>query len=193
MMIRKEIADSIEKEIKACVEKRLQLLSGYTKEDKQMLKEKLKTSCNTVFKQAIKQQEEGKKEAIGVIAFSFLRSFIQHQRYEIRIDVYNKDYFLDEKECSAYWDVGELFEQLDEDIDYLIQCTKQKIIRLKTYEINWIKQQYRLTYMQWLAAYLGMNYPTILEGDTYNSLKKEDELMIVFGEYLSDTIPIYQA
>lgn len=111
----------------------------------------------------------------------------------MRLDLYNKDYFLDQVECSGYLNLDYLFKYLDADIDSFIADLKQCGAKFVSYEVDQIKKEYIEVYASFAQDYLAELIPTILELKEFALLKKTPDFKILYGEYHDRTVVLYDA
>ena len=136
------------------------------------------------FEKTVELQEQGNKKEVAYIAFSLLYSKILQKKNGLRIDVLDKDAYLDAEEVSFFWEPKEIFDYVDVDINYVVKYLSSSYVSLKEYEILELYNSYLLNYYQLLEILLYKIVPCIKDMKSYQHLKKEPEVKVVVGEYM---------
>lgn len=165
----KEITDSIQKTIK---ENKEQILSGF------------QDAFDEAFQKGIRMQKTEEKGAIAYLCIGILRSSLLTKTYQLRIDLYDSNFYLDRVECEGYWDVGFAFQGLDDDMNYFTKCARKKLVRIQDAEMLIFMQEYQEHYFDILEGFCIENIAGILELPNWKALKKEAEVNFTYGEFL---------
>lgn len=137
-----------------------------------------------VFQKGAKMQEAGKKTAIAYVCISILRSSLLTKTYQLRIDLYGSDGYFDRAECEGHWNVGFVFEWLEEDINYFTKCARKKLVRIQDAEMILFMQDYQEQYFDLLEDFCAEHIAKILELPSWKKLKREAQVQISYGEFL---------
>lgn len=109
---------------------------GITEEQNEQLTKGLLAAWKEIWNLANLRHE--KKGQIRYCYLSMLRTQMREGVFALRIDLYNENWYMDEDECSAYWDATSLFSPLyDEYIE-----KRQKLSRY------FLKQEYDIIFLQ---------------------------------------------
>lgn len=139
-----------------------------------------------VFRKAYELQQEGKKSDISYIVVSVIKVAIIDDRYEARIDLYDKTYCMDSIECSINWDVSFIFKFIENEIEDFIKKNPISLKHLKSYERNYLKFKCLPSYANILKTYLKINISKVLELDEFQKLLIESKIKVLFGQYLDE-------
>ena len=146
--------------------------------------------------QAVQMQEAGKKEKIKYISLSILLSSILPQDYIIGIDLYDKNFYLDEQTVFSEIEI-ELVKKLikqyvETDIKNLkIYHRQEKINYPENEYIEIMKMQsmtYMLLYMKWTTE----NIQKAVKQLAIKNMQTEETVDITYGLYLEKQENIYK-
>lgn len=136
--------------------------------------------------QTLVLQEFQNKGEIRYLYFSFLLSNSLSGETLVKIDCGGELGAADVNEIDCYWNYGNLFDYIDEDVQYFEKELKKTIPRMKEYEIHELK-----------TAYLIANYRTLEEILKYfirfGSVKKiispikNRTIHVLYGPYLAES------
>lgn len=167
------------------------LMKSYKEEEAKILAE-LKERLKEVFEKAQQLQEEAAKGKICTMAFSSLQSSVLTESYELRIDLYDKELYLDSAECCTYWRPEFITKYLLKDTEYFKNKICMKIPQIKSYEIQQFIDGYVLNYRYLLVQFFQQILPQVLE-----DIKKvfpetaEENMTVIFGEYMGKGIVVF--
>lgn len=153
--------------------------------NKDTIIDNIQNTINKTCEEIYKLQQNEEKEPIKYIFISFLRTQILRNSSNYRVDFYDDRIFLDEDECHSYFDMDFIFKPLFKKMDeiekkkddpmYMRQVTSVDVEDFKLYE--------SLKYNLLAKEILKENIDTIFKGEGFELLKKDKELVVVFGEY----------
>lgn len=166
------------------IEEARQIIADEIEKNRVKISKQFQHAFDEVYQKAAGMQKAGKKEAIAYVCISILRSSLLTKTYQLRIDLYNSNLYLDRTECANYWDVGFAFQQLDNDIDYFTKCARKKIVRIQQAEILLYMQDYQEHYFDLLEEFCVEHIAGLLELPSWKALKKQAEIKFTYGEYL---------
>lgn len=162
----------------------IEIENDYIK-NKDTIIDNIQNTINKTCKEIYKLQENEEKSPIKYIFISFLRTQILRNSSNYRVDFYDDRIFLDEDECHCYFDMDFIFKPLFKKMDeiekkkddpmYMRQVTSIDVEDFKLYE--------SLKYNLLAKEILKENIDTIFKGEDFELLKKDKELVVVFGEY----------
>ena len=148
-----------------------------------------------LFSIAEKMQEGGDRESITDLAVCYLLSSTLTGNYEVRLDLYDRDFYLDEEECCIYWEPEFLTKYLKEDIEYFKKEIRMKIPQMKTYEIQEFTDAHRNDYMLILMLFFRQMLSKIFQRmDAYrggNAEVDKEKFRVIFGEYMGNYEVLY--
>lgn len=143
-----------------------------------------KNSFNDVFVKGAKMQKDREKGAIAYVCIEILRSSLLTRTYQLRIDLYDKNLHLDQRECASQWGVDFAFQWLDEDMNYFTKRAREKLIRILDAEMIIFMQHYQEHYFKILEEFCERHIQNILQLPSWEGLKKEETVKFTYGEFL---------
>lgn len=152
----------------------------------------LRCSINECLNHAGAMQQQQNKGKLQYLVFSFLQCGIYFERLELRIDLLDDSFYLDEQETATYYYPDFLQEKYVEDLNVLQKKAGEKFVRLQNYERIDIKREYSGFYQSILFRMIESLTEVILELITdYEVLAKED-FKIIFGEYMDSAKVLHE-
>lgn len=145
-----------------------------------------------LFLEGIEYQKNKGKGPIQVIYISFLYSNFLLNRYGFQIDLFDKEFFLDEIEIINQWQPTFIFENLDNDIKVIEEEIKKSVLRLKKYELKEIKFGYVTNHYRFAESLVKVLVPYIKKLSSFKELIKENEVHVFVGEYMGEAIKLYE-
>ncbi|WML33896.1 hypothetical protein [Clostridium sp. OS1-26] len=161
------------------------------KSDKDAIEENLISTFDEVCRQAIGLQEKQLKGGIKYIYFSLLRTSILENRGEYRIDLYDKNWFLDKEECSINIDLNFIFDSIFKHREELKEKKKEYGKNITDMDIENIMLKEIDKYHVLAVEFLKGMIERFTETSSYAEMKKTEDIMILAGEYMDATEAIY--
>ncbi|AOR25099.1 hypothetical protein [Clostridium taeniosporum] len=161
------------------------------KTNKESIKERLTSKFNSICTEAILLQEKELKGEISSIYFSMLRTKILENKGQWRIDLYDKNWFLDKEECSINIDLDFIYESLFNHMKELSDKKKEYGRTIKEKDIEIIKLREANTYHCFALYIIRDMLKSFLECTAYKKMKKTEDIVIMGGEYMDAAITIY--
>lgn len=168
-----------------------QMMKEYKLRENEILNE-LCGKVAGLFELAKKMQEEGARDPITDLGICYLLSSNLTGNYELRLDLYDRDFYLDEEECCTYWEPEFLTTYLKKDREYFKKEIRKQIPQIKTYEMQDFLDLYRNNYMYILLQFFQQMLPEI-----FKRIEKKsegittEEFRVIFGEYMGNFDVIY--
>lgn len=159
------------------------LMFEYKQKENEHL-EKLKEALKNLFEKGRRMQEAGEKNAISYLVICYCRSSVYTGNYELKLDLYDTEFYLDEQECSAYWEPDFIFSFLREDIEYFQKNIPKRVPRIKTYEVQRYLAGYVNNYIYILSEFLRQKMHEVLEQIPMEGLEINGKMQVLFGEYM---------
>lgn len=159
------------------------LMFEYKQKESEHL-EKFIEALRTLFDEGRRMQEAGDKNAVSYLAICYCKSSVFTGHYELKLDLYDTEFYLDEQECSVYWEPDFIFSFLEEDIKYFQKNISKRVPRIRTYEIQRYLMGYVNNYMYILSEFLRQKMPEVLEQVPVDGLETNGKLQVLFGEYM---------
>ena len=149
----------------------------------------LEEKLQVVFQKAQQMQKADRKGKICTMGISYLQSSVLTENYELRIDLYDKEFYLDSAECCTYWKPEFITGYLLQDVEYFKKEIRFKIPQIKTYELQQFIDGYRLNYMYLLVQFFKQILPQVLnKTKTLFQEVAEENMTVIFGEYMGKGI-----
>lgn len=167
-----------------------QLMSEYKTDEETILRglcEKIEGLC-------LRAQQLQREELLGTVRYlgiSYLLSSTLTGNYELRLDLYDSDYYLDKVECCDYWNPDFITKYLIKDTTYLKTKIRSLVPQIRTYEIQQFLDGYWLNYLLLIKQFFAQMFEDVL-----GSIKKEardilpQDIKVTFGEYMGKCVLI---
>ena len=161
-----------------------ELMKNYKDEETDILAG-LEERLGEVFQKAQQMQKADRKGKICTMGISYLQSSVLTGNYELRIDLYDKEFYLDSAECCTYWNPAFITEYIQKDIKYSKYNIHGKVPQIRTYEIQEFMDGYIINYLYLLAQFLEQIMPQILckIRPAFREVM-DDGMHVIFGEYM---------
>lgn len=167
-----------------------ELMKNYKDEETDILAD-LEERLGEVFQKAQQMQNTDRKGKICTMGISYLQSSVLTGSYELRIDLYDKEFYLDSAECCTYWKPEFITRYLLKDVEYFNNTIRFKVPQIKTYEIQQFIDGYILNYMYLLVQFFQQIFPAILcKVKTLFEEVADDDMNVIFGEYMGKGIVV---
>lgn len=155
----------------------------------------LRNALEELYLEAGVQQLNAKKGNISYLGICYCLSSAYTGNYELRLDLYDKEFYLDESVCCVYWNPDFIVSHLNKDIAYFRRTIRQRIPRVRTYEEQQFIVGYMRNYMYIVLEFLKQKMPGVLDQIEMNTIKVAKQLQIFFGEYMGKctTVCLYSA
>lgn len=161
-----------------------ELMENYKNNEKKILGG-LYEKMLELFKKAGQMQKENTRGAVSVITVSYLQSSVLTGNYELRLDIYDRDFYLDQKECCTYWDPEFITKYILSDLGYFKDTIRFRIPQIKTYEIQQFADGYVVNYIYLLQQFLRQIFPQILDGvKSVSAIAADRDIKVFFGEFM---------
>lgn len=163
-----------------------ELMNEYRLHQKEIL-DSLYEKTLELFQQAADMQRNGNRGSINCMGICYLLSSTLTQNYELRLDLYDQEFYLDDQECCVYWMPKFIISYLEKDIQYFKKAIKTIIPRVRTYEMQVFIDGYRGNYMYLLIQFFRQMLPELIKRieQTTDCLIAE-EFRVIFGEYMGN-------
>ena len=142
-----------------------------------------------IFNVAHELRLKQEKESFAYLCISFLRSSFLTKNHQLRLDLYDESYILDENPITGYWDVPLLFDGFERDVDELTKRLRTEFVRLQSAEMDCV----RLTYSDYYITIAHKLCIELIDPITklLSVLHPEMSCKILFGEYWGQMTQLY--
>ena len=144
-----------------------------------------------VCQRVIELQKRNEKEKVKYIYFSFLRTNILADNGDFRVDIYDENWFLDNKQCSGSIDMSFVFKYLFNFIEEIKKNSLENKISMSDIELEKIKLEESERYKILAIEYLKTIVLKMVEDEKYKQLIKDENIYIIAGEYMDECQLIY--
>lgn len=146
--------------------------------------EEFKAAFDDVFQRCVKMQAAGEKAPIAFVCVSKLRSSLMTKTYDVRIDLYDKNFYLDRSECAGKWRAAFAFEPIQEDCAYFTKCARTKLVRIQAAEMKIFLQEFQDVYFEILEEFCARHIKMISKLASWNAVMREEPVTFSFGDFL---------
>jgi len=137
------------------------------------------------------QQEIGAKASISYIFCSFLYSAFMQSRPIWRWDAYDKSHYLDEQECTGYFDTPWLFAELNAAYAELDQERRKYVGKINVAYLDIIKRQQAYYYSIYPTVVIRQALKEVVKSEEFAAIQKGETVEFRLGEYHDVTEVVY--
>lgn len=166
------------------------LMKKYKINEKIIL-ESFQNALKELYLQAEVLQSHERKGSVSYLGICYCLSSVYTGNYELRLDLYDEEFYLDENVCCVYWNPDFIVSHLKEDISYFQRTIRQRVPRVKMYEEQTYVAGYMRNYMYVALEFLKQKMPIVLEQVEKDTIKMAKELHVFFGEYMGRCTTVY--
>lgn len=148
----------------------------------------LRCSIVECLKHAGALQHQQKKGKLQYLVFSFLQCGVYLERLELRLDLLDDGFYLDEEEAAVYYCPYFMQNRFVDDLIFLQKKAGEKFVRLQNHERMDIKREYADFYQSILFQMVKSLSNVILEVMVDYKIFVEEDFKIIFGEYMGNAI-----
>jgi len=138
--------------------------------------------CLQPFMKLLNAAHETQKSAY--LCISGIKSGVLTGNYQLRLDLYDESYLLDENPITQYWDIGFLFDGFDRDIEALTEQLQTEFVSLRDSEMRLVRLRYCAYYFA-LARKLCAEFAGVI-GEMLAAFEFDASCQILFGDYLGE-------
>lgn len=186
-----QIVLALEPLLLAELESDTQRLTKSIEQRADMIVDELSDSITAALNQAVIHQEANRKGPITYISFSMLLSNILMDNHGFQVAAFDERFFVDMEEAIADWRPAYIFSGIQRCMDSAASVIKQRIPRLRPYELIESKHAFSMNYYGIATQILMTALPQVLENLTLPTLKKADKVLVVTGLYMEKQDCIY--
>lgn len=171
--------EEIREEVEKLYEERFRKTCEVIQRELEDCWEELEKDIEKVLKELVMKadvmQKEGAKGEKKYLVISHLYSSFLAETYEYRMDILDKEMYMDMQEVCSYWTPYFLIPHIKKDYEYFEKNMKGKFIRLREYEIKEVERGYQFYYHSLIY-------------EIFSCLKKRIPMLadfkVLFGEYM---------
>lgn len=187
---KKNIMEELEDDMEKCFGQACQYLQREFEEKGYLEWESLETRLNKATYQVKQLQEEGKKGRLQYVVFSYMSVSLPLNKIEIKIDLLDEGFYLDEQECTEYYYSEILQKQYIEDVRLLYRDAEKRFIRLQFHELQELEFLYRKRYQALYGFMLKSMADLIREAVKSSEIPQSDNLQLLYGTYMDKVIKL---
>lgn len=144
--------------------------------------------CNYVVNKIIPDvcelQATGIQSEIAFVVIQFLRSSHLSRSYDYEIKLYNETLYLDENEVAGYWYPEFMYQFANDEELFLINELHRKFIKIKSYEIEILRQKLFSQYWNIAKQYFKILTNCLCEMPEFKQVKTNDKIQVLYGEHM---------
>lgn len=154
------------------------------KENEEAILQNFQNVLEKLYRTAAEMQIGGSKGAVAYLGICYCLSSAYTGNYEFRLDMYDKEFYLDENESCVYWMPDFINTYLERDIAYFRKTIKEKVPRVKEYEERQFIIGYMRNYMYIVLEFLRQKLYGTLEKIEKGDIRTSEDFTVFFGEYM---------
>lgn len=126
----------------------------------------------------------GKRARWHIFIFLFLYSNVLLNRHGYRVETLDGQFYLDDCEISGMWCPKLIFDYLEEDVQIIRRKIQGEYIPLSKYDLLELRNSHLHSYYSCAFSYLKEFISGIALMKSFKDMEKEDNVKIIFGEYM---------
>jgi len=181
--------------IKEIMEKRYEMSIKSILSEYQQRKEDIDRDFQKVFEELFlrcatiqKKKEKGK---IAVISIFILKTAVLTGTYELQINLYDENFYLDRNEIYALWVPSFVVKYYEEDVSYFSKKAKQNVYQFGYTQLQDFRIKYAELYALLAEQYCIKNAEKIISLSSFGQMETQEQLILTFGGYMDKGICIY--
>ncbi|KJD42939.1 pentapeptide repeat-containing protein [Paenibacillus terrae] len=128
-------------------------------------------------------QQQGQKEAIGYIHYSFLRTQILEQSYLYMVEAYSAEWYEDDSDCKLTYDASWAYAPMNTILETLEQERKIYMGAITSVDVERLMLESAPFFHQFVNSLLRLGLAEAVQMPEYLAIHKADRLAIRTGEY----------
>lgn len=163
----------------------VELMAEYKDNEEENLKS-IQNALQSLIDITVQMQKKGAKRPIRFLGLCYCNSSLLTGNYEMRLDLYDNDFYLDEEECCIYWCPAFITRYYERDALFFQKAIKQYFPRVRSYEIQQYLSGYYKNYIFVIKEFLCQKMPEVIRKVSWSDLLVEEKLEVLFGEYMGE-------
>lgn len=164
----------------------------FYRDNKDKIDANLQNTFDSLCNYCVKMQKQNLKGSISYIYFSILRTSIRESKGEFRIDFYDKNWFLDNNECSININLDFLYKELFE-LENSLKEKKTEFGRtINDLDVEEIILDEADKYNVLCAEFLkDIILNKFIKSSYFKEMNKNEDLKILIGEFMGEAEMIF--
>lgn len=171
---------------------RLKEIQTYFSDNRDMIITDFKKSVEMLYSEAHSLQQMNKKDPVQFFSISYLQRCIFTKKYEVRLDLYNKDFYLERCRTVQYWNMNFIFQFFEKDMEYFKKHIGAVIFHLKEYEEKEFALWYITHYYKIAELFFRDHITDIIHNKFSEALEKNEDFKVVFGGYMDEQVVLFE-
>ncbi len=156
-----------------------------------MIKKELLSCVDNLLKKCISQQREETKQPIRYLHFFYLRLAVITQQYDIQINVFSEQSYMDQIETMMLWKPDFIMNYYRDDIEAIEQEARNQVLHFGYPQLMELREKCFAIYIVLIGQYLMSVIEDITSLASFQEMKKADDMQIVFGGYMDKGMQIW--
>ncbi len=154
-------------------------------------KESLLTCMDRLFQKCIQQQQEGIKQPVRYIHFFSLNLSVLTECYNIQINAFSEQSYMDRTESIEFWNPGFIMELFEKEIKEMEEEGRKKVFRFGYPQMMDLKKRSYSIYAIMAGRFILNHVEEIAALTSFSEMKKEEEFQMIFGGYMDKGVQIW--
>lgn len=172
------------------LERNIKQLQQEIAQDGEKRKRELLSCVDSLFKKCIRQQQKNNKQHIRYIHFFYLRLAVLTQQYDIQINAFSEQSYMDAIETMTLWKPDFIMSYYEEDIAAIEKEARKQVVRFEYSQLIELRQKCFSIYVMLIGQYLMSVAGDIAKLESFHEMKKTEDIQIVFGGYMDKGIQL---
>jgi len=161
----------------------MQQMNKHLSEQSHNIMEQFAAYFESYCKAITQMQQSGEKGAIKYINFSWLRTNILAKNYKLRVEAYDKDWYVDRVQCSGEYDASTIYVFLDEFEQKIDAARKKYIDALSIADVKQLLLVESMKYSMIVSTLMQVAVRSAVETPAFQKMLREEDFGIYIGEF----------
>lgn len=131
----------------------------------------------------LNMQQQGQKEPIGYIHYSFLRTQMLEQSYLYMVEAYSAEWYEDDSDCKLTYDASWAYGPMSTMLEALEQERKIYMGTITSVDVERLMLESAPLFHQFVNSLLRLGMAEVVQMPEYLAIHKADRVVIRTGEY----------
>lgn len=173
------------------LEKNVKQLQQEIAQNGAKIKRELLSCIDSLFNKCISQQQKKNKQSIKYIHFFYLRLAVLTQQYDIQINAFSEQSYMDDIETMTFWKPDFIMKYYEDDIAAIEKEARKQVVRFEYSQLMELRQRCFSIYVMLIGQYLMSVVGDIAILESFHQMKKTEDIQIVFGGYMDKGIQLW--
>jgi len=172
-------------------------LQHYFLEHRMLILNDFQKSIEILCREAYELQLQEQNVPVMFFSISYLRHCVYTQKHEVRLDLYNEDFYFAPHKISQHWDMTFLFQFFEKDMEYFKNHIRVHYRPTRRYLREYEEKEFALWYIRHYykiaECFFRDQVSAILDNENFRLLEKTEDFLILYGGYMEEQSILFQS